>query len=1031
MKYADFKADDLGVLRFPVLESGTLLDLATTGTEELAEKIRLYLSDPYTREAIYLASPSLYQRMCAWEGGESAFKGIPETISRYLLRMAYRATPFGTFSAVSHCTVAGCETMIRIPMRKRMRRVAQLDGSALSRLALKCTVDPAVRTGLRFSPNDTLFVNGDVVVFTAYGRNSRGRRIYRRVEVESSAYIQAVLEISNGGLTAAEIASALMFRFPHESVRNEVEAFVWELVDAQVLCCDDLVDITDENGFDRLLEHLPSDSDMHATVSVIARALKELDGEEPVILPGAYALLTDNLAAMQIRSDRGLPTKVDLYAADKGEAKLSTDLVAKIELVANELVSISKKRGKLTDFVKSFGERYGDSEVPLAIVADQLEALGFSDRDASLPALSRMVRMDKKSAAQMVAPSIVEQVLALAVERMDETYIDVTSLIDAESARSNSGVDGATIVVWFSLWSQGGASGQPVLEIRSVGSQDPGRVMGRFAHGLPAVADYLRESCRGVRSPVAEIVHQPEDRLGNISARPTLSDFEIRLRGGEPRSARRLALEDLTVSIVRERVVIRSKSLRKAIDLRMSNAHAYDRQGNLPIYRFLNHVSNQDHAADLFSLRKRIPKAHYTPGLKYRNVIVSKPTWLISAADIADLKKLPRALHRDALRTLRNARKMPDWVALVQGDNIIPYHLGNDWMVDDLLKYVLKSGEALLTEVFPQGLQPHLRSDAGPHFHELQLALRTRNPAIVEPGAASTPHASVVAPIWSRWAYFKLYVPPHLQNSALAELKPSIDRLLDMPGIDGFFFVRYRDEGGAHLRLRFFASGGDALERTLSALRPTFDDLFGRGLVRKVSVDPYVREILRYGGDARCLMCEAIFCEDSRLVLQALPAMDPGNVASWRDAAAAVDCMLLSFGMKTVEQRLIFARRAAADLADEMKFASEERKRIGTIYAASKPLPLAQNDAPERADIPTADIFAAAIPGIEQIWAGVLSAPDPIADERLYAIQWSLIHMRLNRILNQDHRLQEAVIWELLKRSYASFVSRNDRPTRN
>ena len=1027
MKHGGFKADDLSVLRFPVLESGTLFDLATTGTEALAEKVRIYLSDPYTREAIYLASPSLYQRMCAWEAGESVFNGIPETISRYLLRMAYRATPFGTFSAVSHCTVAGCETTIRIPMRKHMRRLAQLDGSALSRLALKCAADPDVRTGLCFSPNDTLFVNGDVIVFTAYARNKRGRRIYRRVEVESSAYVEAVLEIANGGLTVAEIASALMLRFPDEAVRDEVEAFVWELVDAQVLCCDGLVDITDENGLDRLLDHLPPDSDMHATVRVIASALNELDGEKSVTLPGAYASLTDSLAAMQIRSDRGLPTKVDLYASDEGEAKLSADIVAKIELVANELMSITRKRGKLADFVKTFSERYGDSEVPLPIVADQLEALGFSDRDASLPALSRMVRVEKKSAAQTVAPGIVEQVLALAVERMDETYVDITSLIDAAAVRSNSRADGATVVVWFSLWSEGGACGQPVLEIRSVGSQDPGRVMGRFAHGLPAVAAYLRESCRGPRSPVVEIVHQPEDRLGNISARPTLSDFEIRLRGGEPRSARRLALEDLAVSIVRERVVIRSKSLGKPIDLRMSNAHAYDRQGNLPIYRFLNHVSNQDHVADLFSLRKRIPKAQYTPGLKYHDVIVSKPTWLISADDISGLKKLPRALHRDALRTMRNARKMPDWVALVQGDNIIPYHLDNDWMVDDLLKYVFKSGEALLTEVFPQGLQPHLRSDAGPHFHELQLALRTRSPAMVESGIASAPHTSVVAPIWSRWAYFKLYVPPHLQNAVLGELKPPIDRLLDTSGIDGFFFVRYRDEGGAHLRLRFLASGGHALERTLPALRPAFDDLFDRGLVQKVSMDPYVREILRYGGDARCLACEAIFCEDSRLVLQALPAMDTGNVASWRDAAAAVDCMLLSFGMRTVEQRLFFARRAAADLAAEMKFASEERKRIGTIYSASKPLPLAQNHAPERADIPTADIFAAGIPGIERIWAGVISAPDPIADERLYAIQWSLIHMRLNRILNQDHRLQEAVIWELLKRSYASFVSRNER----
>lgn len=1029
MKHSGFKADGLAVLRFPVLHSGTLDGLAAIGVEDLAETVRGYLSDPYIREAIYLASPSLYQKMCAWEAGESAFNGIPETISRYLLRMAYRATPFGTFSGVAHCHVAKCETAIKIPPRERMRRLAQLDGSALSRLALRCVTDLSVRAGLRFSPNDTLFVNGDVVVFTAYARNKRGRRIYRRVEIEFSPHVEAALEFARDGLTVMEIVSAIMLRFPGEAECDEAEAFVWDLVEAQVLCCDGLVDITDENGLDRLLEHLPAGSDLHTSISGIANALTDLDGEMPVNLPGVYASLADRLTDMQIRSDRGLPTKVDLYASADVESKLSADIVANVERVVNELVSITRKKGKLAEFMKSFSERYGDSEVPLPIVADQLEALGFSDRDASLPALSLMVRVDRKSTVQAAPANIGERILAFAVERMDETYVDIAPLIDASPGRFSSGVEGATVVVWFSLWSKGDAREQPVLEIRSVGSQDPGRVMGRFAHGLPAVAEYLREGSRGARSPIVEIVHQPEDRLGNISARPALSDYEIRLRGGEPRRARRLALDDLTVSVVRERVVIRSKLVGKAIDLRMSNAHAYDRQGNLPIYRFLNHVSNQDYAADLFSLRRRIPKAQFAPGLKYHGVIVSKPTWLISADDVAGLKKLPRAMLRDAFRALRNARRISDWVALVQGDNIIPYHLDNDWMTDDLLKYVLKAGEAILTEVFPQGMQPHLRSDAGPHFHELQLALRTERSVLPQPNVASVSHDGVVAPLWSRWAYFKLYVPPHLQNAVLAEMKPSIDRLLDASDIDGFFFVRYRDEGGAHLRLRFLASAGNAVERTLPVLRAAFDDLFGRGLVQKVSMDPYVRETARYGGDPRCASCEEIFCEDSRLVLQALPAMDPGNVDSWRDAAAAVDCMLVSFGMTAIEQRLLFARRAAGDFAVEMKFASDERKRIGTLYAASKPLSLAQGHVPERADVASAGIFAGGVPRIERIWAGVLSAPGPIASERLYGIQWSLIHMRLNRILNQDHRLQEAVIWELLKRTYATFVSRSDRAT--
>lgn len=740
-------------------------------------------------------------------------------------------------------------------------------------------------------------------------------------------------------------------------------------------------------------------------------------------------MLSERLAAFNVRADRGLPTKVDLYAPDDATQVLSAQVVADLERAVARLTTLTRKKGKLAEFVKIFVERYGDAEVPLGIVADQLEALGFSDRDASLPALSRMVRGGGVARTGSGSASLIDRVLSLSLERSNQRYLDITSVVDDGPPPAVPGRQDVSLVAWFALWTVPEGEGAPMVELRSVGAQHPGRLMGRFAHGLPSIAGYLRGTAQRATLPVVEIVHQPEDRLGNISARPRLSDYEIRIRGGEPRQARRLALDDLTISVVRERVVVRSRSLGVPVELRMSNAHAYDRQGNLPLYRFLNQVSSQDFSADLLSLRRRMPNAAFVPGLTYRGMIVSRPAWVVGAEELVPLKKLSREAQREAFRALCRERNMPDWIAMSQADNVIPCRLGNDWMLDGLLKQGFKAGELVISDVFPEDRRPHLRSDAGAHFHEMQIALRS-SPTIVSgtaPAMGGASHREVIAPLWSDWAYFKLHAPPHQQNALLAELAPGLDRMLARGEIDGCFFVRYRDEQGAHLRLRLHDKSGRAMERALAGLRPVFDAASRGRLLHAVSAVPYVREATRYGGPARLAICERIFCIDSALVLQALPSIDADALTSWRDIACAIDAMLLSFGLLDVRARLAFARRAAADFASEQKFSTEERKRIGGIYAGSPPLAIAEGVAPDRPGLRAAPIFDAGIAAIRAQWDAYMAVPEPITAEALYGVQWSLIHMRLNRLFDRDARLQEAIVWELVKRSYAAHVSRAER----
>jgi lantibiotic biosynthesis protein len=1021
-----YKADDFAVVRFPVLPGELLETLAAADEQALGDVVRRCVADAYVREALYLASPALFDRLVAWEKGEGDFNGLAQTIARYLLRMAYRATPFGTFSGVVPCPVRGARSAIVIPPREQMHRTVNLDAIVLTRLAQRVAEHPQVRPQLRYATNDTLLVRHDVVTFTAYQRNRRGKRIYRRIELERNVYLDAVVEIARDGLTVAQIVAALAPRFADSASAADLEAFAGELVGYQLLCADQLVDITHEDEYANLLAHIPPDCELAAPLKALGRTLGALQGSADLAIPDAYASIGEQLQALGVSTDRGRAVRVDLHAPADASLSLGEDVIRNAERAVGRLASVTQRKGKLAEFVRLFADRFGEAEVPLLVVADELEALGYSDHDASAPALTRMLGTRRSAASTDTSAPLLDRLLQQAAAASGAHYLDADAIVDESAPPATPPGDAEScLVAWLALWRRDGESA-PVVELRSVGAQEPGRVMGRFGGGSPSITDYLRRSADAAPDLVAEIVHLPEDRLGNISSRPVTARYEVRIRGGADATVPRIGLDDLLVSVQRERVLIRSRTLGRHLTLRMSNAHAYDRSDSLPLYRFLNVIASGDYTAEQISLRRRLPQAPFVPGLRYRGIIVGRPSWRLDAVEIRALQRTPRAQQPTAFAALRARRGLPAWVTLSQGDNVIPYCLDTDWMVADLMRSLFKLDEALLGDVTPPQLQPWLASPRGHHFSEVLLALRAPAlPWLRAMRALPTPYESAVVPVWDRWAFFALYVSPHLQDAALAALRGPLDALVASGRARGWFFVRYRDGDGAHLRIRVDVPGGAALETAMSTLRPVLQELSRSRVVNHVTVVPYVRETARYGGEQRCNLCEDIFVADSAAVLDALPLLDGNTVDFWRHAAAAMDSLLRALGLDTLAQRFAFAQRAAAELAEERRFGTSERKRIGELYAASRPLFVDGQPDPEIASVA---VLARSDAAIRELWNKVENAASPLREDQRYAMRWAVIHMRMNRMIQRDHRLQEAILWELLKRSHAAAVHRTGAP---
>ena len=112
----------------------------------LRSRLAGFLERPEVREALFLASPSLFDGLDAWRADPESKKGgrAERALVRYLLRMAARPTPFGLFSG---CTTGelGAETRLRLLPNAAYQRHTRLDMDYLFALAEALAHDPAVR----------------------------------------------------------------------------------------------------------------------------------------------------------------------------------------------------------------------------------------------------------------------------------------------------------------------------------------------------------------------------------------------------------------------------------------------------------------------------------------------------------------------------------------------------------------------------------------------------------------------------------------------------------------------------------------------------------------------------------------------------------------------------------------------------------------------------------------------------------------------------------------------------------------------
>lgn len=1035
-------------------DEGQLARALAADRARLGDRLKQIMRRPDVREALLLASPALSAELDASVDAASQ-RAEKRTLSviRYFTRMTSRATPFGLMAS---CSVGKIDatTQIQLAQRQSLSRHTRLDMDYLCALAQGLQQDAELRRKLRYFPNSSLYRLDDRLRYVEWKLDESGRT-YHLVAVEATDYLIHTIERARRGATPVELADALAAADKDVSANEGLE-YIDSLIDSQLLVCEIEPPVTGPEPLDGMIKRLaPHAPDPARTLERAAADIEALDSDGIGLAPERYDALVERLTELPARVERSRLLQVDLHRpvvhATLGPALL--DEIGRGVEVLHRLVRGELER--LTRFRDAFYKRYEEREVPLVEALDEDIGIGFDTNDepgADPSPLLDGLNFPSTAAASRVTWDRREvfllrrlaDALRSGSEQIELSQADIDAIATGEPPPLPDAF--AVLARVAGRSEEAVRAGDFRISIDLASGPSGAMLLGRFCHGdaglKQRVLDHLRAE-EGLRPDAvfAEIVHLPEGRMGNVLLRPVLRDYEIPYLGmSAAPDERQIPITDLTVAIVGERIVVRSRRLGREVVPRLTSAHNFHRR-SLSVYRFLCTLQAQGVAAGLAWSWGPLEGAPFLPRVTHGRLVLARARWLLSKKETSDLAAQRDEQGYARVQRWRRERRVPRFVALSEVDNELLIDFDNVLCVDTFLRQIATRDSALLLEPFPPPDELFVRGPEGRYTHEIVVpfvavrsptvaAAASRSPGIPARTLTRSADHSVRRsyPPGSEWLYLKLYGGVGTADRVLRTvIRPLVNDALAAGVAERWFFLRYSDPDW-HLRVRLHGRPQPLYAWMMKRL--SGGDASAQGQIARLALDTYEREIERYGGPAGIELAETVFHADSEAVLAMLESFEGDTAAEdrWQLALYGADRMLADMKFDLPTKRGIvrtlresFEREFRVDASFRRNLAERFRPRRtllselldGAAAGAQRLSPyLAILDRRSR-DLaaPLAELGKRAV-------AGELTVS-------LEQLAISFIHMYINRLVRSAQRAHELVIYFSLERLYDSRLARS------
>lgn len=1020
--------------------------------QSLRRSLREFYLQPIAQEALYIASPDLYEQLQLWIDDKIEKPDKKEktelSLVKYMIRMCTRCTPYGLFASCSAGFFLDASEMI-LSDRNSLQRYGRLDMDYVCELHSHLLNQKEISEQLHFSPNTSLYRVGNQWRYIEYRYRKETGRSYHLVEIDHSEYLEKIISKARDGSTKADLAETIS---DAEISIEEATGFIEELITSQVLVDELEPTVTGEEYFFVLLKKLKSFLHTDKYVEKLENVRKEfvhIKNFDLLSKKTFYKNIIQHLQQLDIPLHLKTLIQVDSYrpVSCSLNLQLNEELLKGASLL--QFLSSGDTKDSFAEFKSAFINRYEGQLVPLVEVLDTESGIGygkFTTVGMEVSPLIDKLQIDNgpllsnghQASTETFKWQLYQQAIA-------ESKIDVSiddNMIE-EFAKKEYEVtnmpDSIAMMVKINATSADSIDkGNYTICLNAPSGPSGGNLLGRFCHLSPSLEKLTRnilekEEAYHSDRVYAEIVHLPESRIGNILMRPVLRKYEIPyLCGSSVEKEFQIPVQDLLVGIENNRVVLYSKRLNKEIVPRLTTAHNFS-MTTLPVYQFLCDLQYQQTRSVGWHWGV-LDAQPFLPRVSYGKFILSKARWIITKDELKLIDQKNDESIIDQFENLIKTWRLPDFVLLTQGDNELLLHLKNIFCIKLLIAEINKGGSVILTESFDKPETCWAKSPEGHHASEfiftfskkVRLETDFQKPQI-KPAIKN--NIKRFFPVGSEWLYAKVYCGTKTGEKILTEvIHPLTNKLLSENVIDKFFFLRYNDSGH-HIRIRFHnTSQKDFWKEVIQRLQEEINPLLERQLVHNLQYETYQREVERYGVDTMHYS-EEIFFHQSSAILNFISLLDgdEGEQYRWQVALKAIDLFLEAFNYDTLGKRNLL-KILDRSFGEEFKIKSAEQKMISERFSTHKQLVYSiLNDELKSGDElkEVINIFKVDCEDYKNCVSAILNTSSIQKDaEQLNQLMPAYLHMFINRLFVSNQRKNELIIYNYLFRFYESRIAK-------
>jgi lantibiotic biosynthesis protein len=996
------------------------------------------LNDQRFLEAIYMASPVLYREAIRMKMGEitdaKEKNSILSSLVKYYQRMYSRSTPFGLFSGCAVLQWDEKDDQVIIPA-SAFRRSTRLDMHYCCALGQSIAAHPAVQERLLFYSNNSAYPIGEELRYIEY-RYQSGKRVHQISSVAWSDYLKGVLDKAINGVQLKELIALLVAEAAVET--EEAKSFIQDMVDAQVLIPETDPSITGTDFIRQLLTVLqrinqPEDPDISRLIHQITSLVASLGEADQRFTNGAefYNGFQQAVHELHVEFEEAKLLQVDMFSRpvqDQLSDRYQQDLLKAATAMTRLFCQVRNEN--LDAFAEKFRKRYEDRSMPLLQVLDAETGIGYPEQSGSnLSPLVNELQLPARTAngqTEIKWNQTEEWLFKKLLDASGKNEIEI-SLDELTELEWKPELLPPSLSLMFSL-----VTDKRIL-IRGISGSSAVNLLGRFAAADPGIATMAQEivAAEEKMNPdilFAEIVHLPEDRVGNILLHPAFRQWEIPfLARASVEKENQIPLQDILIRVLSDKKIrLFSASSGKEIIPRLSNAHNFSFR-SLPVYHFLADMQTQG-LCNGFSWNWGIMSRHFKklPAVRMGNILLNEACWQLLKSDFEGLLQTGDPV--ELMREFCTKWGLPEKFVQADGDHEMLVDRNSPESVTAFIK-AIRGRQSIVLKEFLLPDPEAVVNEQGQAYCNQFIAALVKNTNVYQPDGVFHQADSGIQRNFlpgSSWLYYKIYCGSKSADEILLNVIQQLTVQLQSAGlISHWFFIRYNDPD---FHIRFRMKMNDPLQAgwIMQAFLKMIEPFESAGLIWKIQLDTYQRETERYGEELTDY-AEELFAMDSRQFLFFLEIAegDEREDLRWPWALISTDALLTHFGYDAGAKYLLMQalqKQFAAEFrADKAMFKQQYNQHRGLINQLLDPKRDQQH--------PLITLIIQHTLAIKEIAAKILNAVNN-SQVALDNLMGSYIHMSLNRVFLSEPRLHEFVIYDYLCSYYRSAFKRKAMPDR-